>query len=370
MIVKNEAQQLPRCLASVQGVVDELIVVDTGSTDQTVAVAQAAGARVFHHAWQDDFALARNASLEPATGDWILVLDADEVLEPGSQARLRATVAAAEADGLFVCQRNFLSPRALAAYSDVLYVRLFRRRPGLGYELALHEQILPSIQRQNGRLAASDLMIWHYGYVQPTVQGQENRLQRNIRVLEGELVRQPDNVFLCASLGLVYYQARQAVPAAQYLQRALTLGVADLPAEMLAEVYFVQAQLAHQAGRSLQALEYAEASIACGGAGGVNALNFVAQTQLQAGEQAVQAAQALPAAAPAQPATVADSVAQLQAGRAYLRQAQVAFERAAGALGRLQSHPQLNPAARGEVTAALERCRAVIRSTSTYLEQA
>ena len=82
LIVKNEAAHLPRCLASVRELVDEMVVVDTGSTDETPAIATAYGARVLAFAWRDDFSAARNFGLGQARGEWLLVLDADEALEP------------------------------------------------------------------------------------------------------------------------------------------------------------------------------------------------------------------------------------------------------------------------------------------------
>ena len=78
MIVRNEADMIERCLGSVDGIVDEMIIVDTGSTDGTVALCESFGATVFPFVWQEDFAGARNDALEKATGDWILVLDADD----------------------------------------------------------------------------------------------------------------------------------------------------------------------------------------------------------------------------------------------------------------------------------------------------
>ena len=89
MIVKNEEDCLDRCLDSVHGLVDEIIVVDTGSTDRTVEIAQAHGARVEHFVWCDDFAAARNYSLSFAEGDWILILDADESLNPADHEAIR-----------------------------------------------------------------------------------------------------------------------------------------------------------------------------------------------------------------------------------------------------------------------------------------
>lgn len=80
MIVKNEEEMLPRCLESIQGTVDELIVVDTGSTDRTMEIARSFGAKIYEHPWQNDFSLHRNQSIGYATGDWILIIDADERL--------------------------------------------------------------------------------------------------------------------------------------------------------------------------------------------------------------------------------------------------------------------------------------------------
>ena len=93
VIAKDEAAFLQRCLASVAGLVDEIVVVDTGSCDDTPKVARGAGARVFSPPWQDDFSQARNRSLAAARGEWILVLDCDEVLARADHDRLRDLLA-------------------------------------------------------------------------------------------------------------------------------------------------------------------------------------------------------------------------------------------------------------------------------------
>ena len=89
MIVRNEEENLPRCLESVQGLFDEIIVVDTGSTDRTKEIAAGFGARVFDFAWIDDFSAARNVALDHASGDYALWLDADDVIEPSQKEKLR-----------------------------------------------------------------------------------------------------------------------------------------------------------------------------------------------------------------------------------------------------------------------------------------
>jgi glycosyltransferase involved in cell wall biosynthesis len=221
MIVKNEAENLARCLASVQGVADELIVVDTGSTDQTVEIAESFGAKVFHEAWQNDFSRARNAALAQATSQWILHLDADEALVPETGARVKPLLAVTPADGLKVCVRNFCAERGLLAYFDSMQERLFRNRPDYRYEQPVHELIVNAIVRTGGTVADSDLMIWHYGYQQKAVQGDESRLQRNLQLLEQAVAASPQDPGQCARLGFSYYELGNYPLAYQYLRRAL-----------------------------------------------------------------------------------------------------------------------------------------------------
>jgi Glycosyltransferases involved in cell wall biogenesis len=133
MIVRNEAQRLEACLGSVRGLADEMVVVDTGSSDDTIAVAEAAGARVEHLTWPGDFAPARNAALSHVSGDWVLVLDADEQLRQEAIAPLRALMA--QPDVLVINLLRYERGAAMAPYSRVS--RLFRRHPRIRWEPAL-----------------------------------------------------------------------------------------------------------------------------------------------------------------------------------------------------------------------------------------
>src|ERR1043165_7712525 len=99
LIVKNEARCLARCLESVRGILDEIVVVDTGSTDDTASIAKRYGAKISNFAWKDDFSIARNFALEQATGDWILVLDADENASPALCQEILAFVRTKNAIG-------------------------------------------------------------------------------------------------------------------------------------------------------------------------------------------------------------------------------------------------------------------------------
>lgn len=192
LIARDESQFITQCLASVAGVVDEVVVCDTGSVDDTVALAEQAGAKVVHHVWNDDFSAARNVALDAASGDWVLVLDADEVLAPGAGPVLRAAIEGGEVDcGLLPLHHaDSLDARPL----DVLrgdrrhqeptaLARLFRNTPELRWEGVIHE--LPSSwladpDRTLGLVRAS---IVHYGNV-PDLRAARDKAARNLRLLE------------------------------------------------------------------------------------------------------------------------------------------------------------------------------------------
>ena len=130
MIVRNEERFLGDALTSVQGVVDEICIVDTGSTDGTVAIAESFGARVSQVAWREDFAWARNQALEMATGAWIFVLDADERLAPGSRDQLRG-VRGMKPDGrgLWIRCRNYNDAEREEVASTNAIIRIFPNDP-------------------------------------------------------------------------------------------------------------------------------------------------------------------------------------------------------------------------------------------------
>lgn len=140
-IVRNEAENLDRSLSSISGQVDEIIVVDTGSTDETIATARKYGAKIYTVKWDDDFSAARNTALEKADGEWILFLDADEYFSPETAANLRAFVQAQQdANLLMIYMRNIDNQRG-ESLLDFYAPRLFKRLPGLRYVGRIHEQL-------------------------------------------------------------------------------------------------------------------------------------------------------------------------------------------------------------------------------------
>lgn len=203
MIVKNEEANLSRCLESVRGIADEIIIVDTGSTDRTVEIAREYGAKIVSHRWEDDFAAARNVSLSHATSDWILVLDADEALAEEDRGRLRALL---RDNGPTAYLLNIVSPvddrRSSHAVINA-FPRLFRNRPEIRFEGRVHEQMSPSIARMGGTVMPSDIRAHHRGYHGRWVDLPAKR-QRNIRLLRSQLSDRPEDPSAHFHLGEVY----------------------------------------------------------------------------------------------------------------------------------------------------------------------
>ena len=202
MIVRDEAAQIEDCLRSVQGFADELVVVDTGSSDDTVARAQALGARVEQIPWPGDFAPARNQALQWVSGDWVLVLDADERLRPEAWAPLRALMA--QPDVLLINLLRHERGAAQSPYSNVS--RLFRRHPAIQWSRAYHSMVDDSVaellQREpHWRIAdCPEPALLHDGY-RPEVLAQGNKAQRLRAAMEAELERRPGDPYACAKLG-------------------------------------------------------------------------------------------------------------------------------------------------------------------------
>lgn len=160
LIVRNEVRNLPDCIESIAGSVDEIVVVDTGSDDGTVDLARSAGARVSHFPWIGDFAAARNAAIEACRTEWGLYIDADERLAPASRGAIRDSL-----DKSWFAADVLLRPKH--NYTRCRLPRLFRIDPRIRFEGAIHETIIPSLERLPQHAAATGLTgieIDHLGY--------------------------------------------------------------------------------------------------------------------------------------------------------------------------------------------------------------
>ncbi len=261
VIVKNEAENVARCLRSAKGVAADVVVLDTGSTDDTVAIAEAGGARVFHAAWESDFSKARNAAIERATCGWILVLDADEELGAGWREGLGAVLESTDAAGFRVIVENLLPAEDVASVAEARSVRLFRNVAGYRYERAIHEQVRGPIERLGGRVDDLELRIVHHGYVSSMAQG-VSRTARNVALLLEEVRRHPRDAWVHYHLGITQKAAGNVRAAQKHLREALALerGVLDVDARGRAECALAQLDLAE--GRNAKAMTRARRSLA------------------------------------------------------------------------------------------------------------
>lgn len=231
MIARNEAARLPTSIASVKRIADEIVVADTGSTDDTPGVASSMGARVVHHRWRDDFSQARNASIEAANGDWILCLDADEYVPPESEAKILRAIAG-DADACFV---RIESPVASSAGRLFVHIfpRLFRNLPGVRFEGRAHEQIFPSLARAKARVVASDITIRHTGYAIPRDELRA-KARRNAELLLKDIEADPADALALFHLGEAYSMLEDFEEAARRYKQALKSS--RLPREIKAVV--------------------------------------------------------------------------------------------------------------------------------------
>ncbi|MFV1998430.1 MAG: glycosyltransferase family 2 protein, partial [Acidiferrobacterales bacterium] len=181
MIARDEAVFLGRCIDSVKAIVDEVIVVDTGSVDATKDIAARSGAKVFDLEWADDFSVARNHALDQATGDWVLVLDADETISESDHGRLMSLASENKADAYSLVQRTYgnklkhaeyvsrgadvyAESQAYAGWIPSRLVRLFRNDKNYRFRYRIHEVIEPSIEERGGVVCASEIPIHHFTY--------------------------------------------------------------------------------------------------------------------------------------------------------------------------------------------------------------
>ncbi len=195
MIVRDESDLLPEFLNSVQGLYDELCVLDTGSTDDSVRILTEAGAKVYHAAWENDFAKARNTCLQHATGDWVIFLDADEMANEELCLSAREVLKDQSAGAATLAVHNTL-PNANSAATFLL--RMFRRDPSIQFEHAIHEDLtdslLPYLKRTGLSIVALRGHVEHLGYVRERADAR-NKKERDCGILQTVVAENPDDLY-------------------------------------------------------------------------------------------------------------------------------------------------------------------------------
>jgi glycosyltransferase involved in cell wall biosynthesis len=216
-MVRDEEENLPACLASLVDVVDEIDVVDTGSVDDTVAVARSYGARVFHFPWNNSFAAPHNYLLDQARSRWIFVLDADERLRPIARSRIEELLENADEAGFQV----FL--HQVPGYTATLDWRIWRNDPRIRFWGDMHEKVIYSISRvaaeESRPLGVLEFELDHVGY-----QGDQSRKYvRNLPLLEKQVAEEPSNIFDWRHLAQVLVGLGRVDEGERALERAVEL---------------------------------------------------------------------------------------------------------------------------------------------------
>ena len=263
MIVKNEERFLQGCLESVQGVVDEIVIVDTGSNDKTIEIAKKYNSKIIHFKWINDFAAARNESLKNATGQWILYLDADERLAIEDKNKFRNFLQNIdESIGGINCLIESEHYK-LDGSSEIHrggYPRLFRNLvfPNIQFRGRVHEQISPSILEQGKSFINSDIKIIHLGYNQER-SVMEQKIKRNYELLLQHVKEEPTNGYAWYQLGQTLAQMRLFEEAEKSIKLSISCG--NLSQSVLASASATLAQLLGNKKEFEQTLKWSNVSL-------------------------------------------------------------------------------------------------------------
>lgn len=259
MIVRDEAHCIEDCLAGARPHVDEIVVVDTGSLDNTIALAEPFTDALKHFTWIDDFAAARNYSLQFATQTWTLVLDADEILSKEGFTRLRQLARTDSLDGFYLTQRRYLSDalgddaawkpvlepdrfsQNYKGYTDNKVLRFFRNTGAIRYSGRVHEIVDMSVTPD--RIGHADIIIHHYH--ENAENDTEQHVMRNLRIQEILISSGTATARDYLSAGAAHlYHTKRFEKAEEYLSKALKMGAeADETLETLAETHYRRGQL-------------------------------------------------------------------------------------------------------------------------------
>ncbi len=219
MIVRNEEESIARCLQSAVALVDEIIIVDTGSTDQTLEICRTFGAEIYSLDWSHNFSEARNESLSHAKGEWILILDADDELPISSHAHIRNLTDQEPYDAFFFITKNLVGNSKHPSVLNYAQLRLFKNRSSFRFTGAIHERI-PKLS--NTRYLLAPISIIHRGYLDNVVQ-KHNKVDRNLAILQVELQQRPFDPTLHYYTGNEWLRAGKLSDAVQHYEQAMIL---------------------------------------------------------------------------------------------------------------------------------------------------
>jgi len=250
LIVRNEENYLADCLKSIQGIVDEIIVVDTGSKDQSIAIARSSGAKVIHYEWCDDFSAARNVALDHSSGEWILYIDADEYVEPISRIYIERLLAESSKIAYTVL---LYAKKGFTAYREY---RIFKKDSRIRFTGAIYESIYPSICTMTidpqAFVGKSDLTIIH------AVQSKEEQYNKNLRnlpLIVKQIKKTPHKSDLLWRLGVTYKALGNKEEAIESWKKALDIVRQKTDLHILDSLCYVELiRIFYEQGRDITSL--------------------------------------------------------------------------------------------------------------------
>jgi tetratricopeptide (TPR) repeat protein len=226
MIVRDNARTIVPCLESIRPWVDEMIVVDTGSVDDTPAICRSLGARVYSFPWIDDFSAARNESLKYARSQWLFWMDSDDTIPAACGRKLRELVLGSHGQSVLGYVMQVHCPGPAEADGDEMtivdHVKLIRNLPQVRFEGRIHEQVIPSIRRLEGEIDWTDIYVVHSGSGAGPA-ARHAKYERDLRILKLDLAERPDHPFVLFNLGMTYSDMEQHEEAVTWLRRSLAV---------------------------------------------------------------------------------------------------------------------------------------------------
>ncbi len=225
MIIRDEAKYLHDCLQSVEDVVDQIVIVDTGSTDDSVKIARGFGAEIYYFKWANDFSRARNFSIKHARSDWILWIDADERLIPSSVNELRQIVSSVGQPTIYRIQIQNRMLTGAYCYHSIAH-RLFTNHHGIKFSGKIHEQVSPSAKTIDAIERDSGIVLDHLGYGLAAAE-MAKKFKRNGHLLEKQVADEPNNAYAHYTLAQNYGLQENLTAAIEHYQRALDLKQLD-----------------------------------------------------------------------------------------------------------------------------------------------
>ncbi|MGG0086009.1 glycosyltransferase [Bacillus anthracis] len=237
MIVKNEEKNIATCLESIKDIIDEIIIVDTGSTDKTVEICKTFNAKIFHFEWNNSFADVRNFSLKQATGDWILWLDADEEMDLKDKKKLKNLIVKSEEEKILSIHLiNYIGEQKdIHQTFHIAHTRLFKNNEGFKFIYNIHETLnVEEVLGEVQEIKVLPIKVYHYGYLDSEVIN-KNKLERNLTLLKEELNKENHSPWIEYHIASEYYREKLYVEAFEYVNKSIANFIKDkrLPPSLL-----------------------------------------------------------------------------------------------------------------------------------------